>query len=376
MPSRVLSRRKHIIKAGVPQHADWIFMKKTTMQDIAASLGISRTTVWKVFSGQDNVSDALREKILLRARELNYKIPPAASADHPGVSAAPLPESIALAVCRPETSLFWMSIIHQIAKELSFHNVNLIYTYLPSEIDEDYQLPSTLTNGQVSGMIVMNVYHQRLLHLLSDAPVPKVFLDTATHVPFSALNGDLVLMESRSVVSQITEALIQQGRRVFGFIGDIDYAQSNFERFMGFASALKSHGLELHPELTMTGAIGADTYKEEIDAFLSALTRMPDAFVCVSDYVACLLIQLLKRRGYRIPEDVAVSGFDDIAENPAADELTSVQVFNLDIGTRLAAQILYRIQHPDARYENIYISSQAVFRSSTAPNPGFPYQKT
>lgn len=37
-------------------------MKKTTMQDIAASLGISRTTVWKVFSGQDNVSDALREK--------------------------------------------------------------------------------------------------------------------------------------------------------------------------------------------------------------------------------------------------------------------------------------------------------------------------
>ena len=353
MPSRVLSRRKHIIKAGVPQHADWIFMKKTTMQDIAASLGISRTTVWKVFSGQDNVSDALREKILLRARELNYKIPPAASADHPGVSAAPLPESIALAVCRPETSLFWMSIIHQIAKELSFHNVNLIYTYLPSEIDEDYQLPSTLTNGQVSGMIVMNVYHQRLLHLLSDAPVPKVFLDTATHVPFSALNGDLVLMESRSVVSQITETLIQQGRRVFGFIGDIDYAQSNFERFMGFASALKSHGLELHPELTM-----------------------PDAFVCVSDYVACLLIQLLKRRGYRVPEDVAVSGFDDIAENPAADELTSVQVFNLDIGTRLAAQILYRIQHPDARYENIYISSQAVFRSSTAPNPGFPYQKT
>ena len=50
-------------------------MKKTTMQDIAASLGISRTTVWKVFSGQDNVSDALREKILLRAKELNYKIP-------------------------------------------------------------------------------------------------------------------------------------------------------------------------------------------------------------------------------------------------------------------------------------------------------------
>lgn len=352
-------------------------MKKTTMQDIAASLGISRTTVWKVFSGQDNVSDALREKILLRAKELNYKIPTAATAsDPPAASGAQLPMNIALAVCRPESSLFWMSIIHQIAKELSFHNANLIYTYLPSEIDEDYQLPSIFTNGQVSGMIIMNVYHHQLLRLLSDAPIPKVFLDTATHVPFPALNGDLVLMESRAAVSQITETLIMQGRRVFGFIGDIDYAQSNYERFMGFASALKNHGLELHPELTMTGAIGADTYKEEIDVFLSSLTKMPDAFVCVSDYVACLLIQLLKRRGYRVPEDVAVSGFDDIAENPAAEDLTSVQVFNLDIGTRLAAQILYRIQHPDARYETIYISSQAVFRSSTSPNAGLSYQKT
>ncbi len=352
-------------------------MKKTTMQDIAASLGISRTTVWKVFSGQDNVSDALREKILLRAKELNYKIPTtAAVSEHPAALNTQLPTNIALAVCRPESSLFWMSIIHQIAKELSFHNVNLIYTYLPSEIDENYQLPSTFTNGQVSGMIVMNVYHHQLLRLLSNAPIPKVFLDTATHVPFSALNGDLVLMENSSVISQITEELIMQGRHVFSFIGDIDYAQSNYERFMGFASALKNHGLELHPEIMMTGAIGADTYKEEIDAFLNSLSKIPDAFVCVSDYVACLLIQLLKRRGYRVPEDVAVSGFDDIAENPAAEDLTSVQVFNLDIGTRLAAQILYRIQHPHARYETIYISSQVIFRSSTSPNTELSYQKT
>ena len=60
---------------------------------------------------------------------------------------------------------------------------------------------------------------------------------------------------------------------------------------------------------------GAFTYKEEIDAFLDTLPAMPEAFVCVSDYVACILMQLLLKRGFRIPEDVAVSGFDGNMES-------------------------------------------------------------
>ncbi|MDO4292968.1 MAG: LacI family DNA-binding transcriptional regulator [Eubacteriales bacterium] len=338
-------------------------MKKVTMQDIADSLGISRTTVWKVFSGQDTVSAELRKKVIDKAREFNYSVPDTAFPE--GTETLPPPSGIALAVCRPETSLFWMSIIHQAAKELSFQNINLIYTYLPSKIEEGYQLPANLTNGQASGMIVMNVYDERLLGLLAASPLPKVFLDTATHVPFSALHGDLVTMENSSSVSALTERLIRQGCRRFGFIGDINYALSNYERFMGFASALKRHGLTLEPEWSMTGSIGADTYREEIDAFLNTLPDMPDAFVCVSDYVACLLMQLLEKRGLRVPQDIAICGFDDITENPLAENLTSVRVFNRDIGTRLAAQIRYRIEHPAARFEQIYISSQPVFRSST-----------
>ena len=73
---------------------------------------------------------------------------------------------------------------------------------------------------------------------------------------------------------------------------------------------------------------------------------MPDAFVCASDYVASILMQLLEKRGLRIPEDIAVSGFDNITEDLLAEDLTTVQVFNEDLGARLALQILYRIKHP------------------------------
>ena len=87
------------------------------------------------------------------------------------------------------------------------------------------------------------------------------------------------------------------------------------------------YGLSPSPELSLTGSIGTDTYKEEIDAFLNTLPSMPDAFVCVSDYVACLLMQLLLKRGLKIPEDVAVSGFDGNMESPLAEDLTTCLLY-------------------------------------------------
>lgn len=339
-------------------------MKKVTLQEIANALGISRTTVWKVFSGQDGVSPQLKGKVIAKAQELNYAFPESFLYAQPE-SGTEAPTNIAVAVCRPESSIFWMTIIHHIAKELSLHNVNLIYTYLPSTIDEDSVLPLHLLNGGAHGMIVMNVYNPKLIRLLASAPIPKVFLDTSTSISFKELNGDLLLMENRNSISCITEHLIQQGRKEFGFVGDINYATSNKERFDGFLQTLKDHELTYDPLLSLTSPIGIDTYKEEIDLFLDQLPHMPEAFVCASDHVACLLIQLLQKRGLRVPGDIAVSGFDGNMENPIAEDLTTVQVFNQDIGLKLAYQILYRIKHPDTQREVTYIDSQVIFRGST-----------
>lgn len=114
-------------------------MKKVTLQEIANSLGISRTTVWKVFSGHEGVSDSLRTKVIAKAQELGYAIPE--DFQYPQSAEETTPVNIAVAVCRPETSLFWMTIIHQIAKVFSTHNVNLVYTYLPTSADKTYFLP-------------------------------------------------------------------------------------------------------------------------------------------------------------------------------------------------------------------------------------------
>ena len=338
-------------------------MKKVTLQEVATSLGISRTTVLKVFSGHEGVSDSLKSRIIAKAQELGYEFPEDFPLD-------PLPEdeppvNIAVAVCRPETSLFWMNIIHQIAKEFSSRNINLVYVYLPTSIDESYILPPALTGGTVHGMIVLNVYNPRLLHLLADARIPKVFLDTADSVPPEELNGDMILMENKNSVYKLTSHMIEQGRKSFGFIGDVSYAKSNHQRYDGFLKALDDHGILLDPSMTLTTPIGIDTYREEIESFLESLSKMPDAFVCANDHVACILLQLLEKRGLRVPQDVAVSGFDKNIENPLSESLTTAEVPTMGLGLRLATQILFRIQHPDEPFEVIYLATKVLFCSST-----------
>lgn len=338
-------------------------MKKVTLQDIADSIGVSRISVWKVFSGRDGVSDELRNRIIAKATELNYNFPK--DFELPEQQKAKRHYNISVTVSHPETSLFWMTVIHEIAKELSKRNVNLIYTYLPSKITEDYTLPSQLSDGSVDGIIVLNVYDERLVRLLSNLSLPKVYMDTSGKVEFDELNGDLVLCSSKSGIAKITEQMIVQGRTEIGFVGDIHYSKTNQERYEGYLEAMRKYNLPIRKELSYTGTIRMNNYEKDIVSFLDSLHKMPQGFVCTNDQIACFLWNELAIRGYQVPKDIYLSGFGGYQDCTLTKGLTTVQVFSQDLGLRLATQALYKIKNPSLRHEIIYVSSETYFRNST-----------
>jgi LacI family transcriptional regulator len=259
-----------------------------------------------------------------------------------------------------------MNIIHQIAKELDKSNINLMYTYLPSKISPGYTLPNTLINGSTQGMVVLNVYDYDLLVMLNNLKLPKIFLDMVTSIPKESLSGDLFLLEGKANICKITESIIKRGRTDIGFIGDTEYAMTNEDRYEGFLTAMEQNHLTVNPEQCLTGDIGIYTYKEEINSFLAGLKKLPEAFVCVSDFVAHFLLQYLNDNNIRVPEDIAVSGYDGSTEYPGiADRLTTVQVQTRSLGIRLAKQLLYRIDYPNMPTETIYINSDIVYGEST-----------
>ena len=172
-----------------------------------------------------------------------------------------------------------------------------MYTYLPAYDEEGYTLPAALTDGSVAGIIVLNIYTEPLLRLLAALPLPKIFLDTVPGLPQAGLGGDLVLLEGRDALRRITGRLLDTGRRRLSFVGAVDYAQTNADRWQGFLDAHAARGLQPDPALCLTGPFGLYTHYEQISGFLGALDRLPDAFVCASDYIAHYIQQYYDDRG-------------------------------------------------------------------------------
>lgn len=331
-------------------------MAKATMQQLADAVGVSRITVWKALNDRSGVSSEMRSRILQKAAEMGVGV---LHSDH---AAAPT-RTFSVVVARPESSLFWMQIIHHIAKELAHRHINMMYTYVPTTLPEDYALPDSLDPSRVDGFIVLNVYDERLLRMLAAHPLPKVFLDTAPTVSAEQLSGDLVIIEGRSQLARITRRLIECGHRRLGFIGDIYNAQTNLDRYEGFCDGLHACGLEQDPSLCLTGPISLRYHYEEISAFLDGLSEMPDAIVCPSDFIANFIARYLSETGRAVPEGFTLTGFDNSSEYPAvAGKITTVRVETSAIGKRLAQKLIFRADYPATPTEVCYESTSIIYR--------------
>ena len=346
-------------------------MKKPTMQMIADAAGVSRITVWKVFNNHPGVSPSLQRHIIETAQQMDYPLPETLISADTALPANPtetINTTFSVVISRPDTSNFWMSMIHEIAKESGKKNISLLYTYIPTEIPDDYVLPPQLTNGSIQGIIVLNIYNTRLLKLLNNLSLPKVFLDLTPDFPAETLAGDLVLLGGKAPVCAITEDVIHHGKRNIGFIGDIHYALTNRMRYEGYLEAMKKHRLTINPEYCFTSPIGVENYESAIYTYLSSLKSLPDAFICVSDFVAHCAYKFLTTHDYIIPEDILLTGYDNQSDFIEIHSwLPTVNVNTSALGSRLFHQLEYRIANPDADYETILTKPQLLHHSPLTP---------
>jgi LacI family transcriptional regulator len=335
------------------------------MQDIADALSTSRITVWKALNNKPGVSEQMRDIIIDKARDMNYpKISSYDNEDGSSSQGEHEMRTVAVVISRPNSSLFWIEIIHQLAKEFSGENINMMYTYIPSTFEADYTLPEMLSNGEVDGIVVMNVYTAEYLNMLSKLPIAKVFLDTVPEVPCYNLNGDVIYLEGHHAIKEITSRLLDRGIRKIGFIGDIEYAQTNMDRYEGFVDAFSDRNLVIPTEYSMTAHLGLNTHYDELSEFLNSLKDAPEAFVCASDFIAHFVHKYYSENHPDMIDKIILTGFDNNPEyTNVAGLITTVDVSTKNIGKRLAGHIVHNMSHLNQGQEVSYIQNKVIYRN-------------
>ena len=196
--------------------------------------------------------------------------------------------------------------------------------------------------------------------LLTRQEMPVICLDF--HDPF--VTTDAIVSDNAFGAAQLTYWLIEQGHRDIGFVGDIKATSSIMERYLGFLSAMLMKDLPVRPECVFSDR------SPEGNMFhtFQLPEKMPTAFVVNCDMSAQALITDLQSRGYRVPEDISVVGFDDFC--PTAGNTPPLTTFRVNCPAmcRMAVKLIGERCAGDRKtIGRVVIGGECVFRDSAAP---------
>ncbi len=341
-------------------------MKKVTIQDVAKELNLSRNTVAKALNNSDTVAYETRYVVIKKAYEMGYsKLSPVVLSEFKIKDRMDKVKTIVV-LARRELSTFWNRIIMGISDELNKNNCKLQFNFISEEDEHEHALPLDILSD-VSGIIMLSVFSKDYIDIIMRKDIPVVFLDAPCDTEIASKYGDVVIFEGLNSVKRITKHLIDQKMERIAFIGDISYCRTILERYNGYRTALRESSIDPDQELLIVKHVPNRYYRrDEIEHALDKLTSMPEAIVCANDDIARDVILTLKSKGYNIPKDVAVTGFDNKEETSFIDpSLTTVQIANQRMGRKLVQQLMWRIENLDMPHEVLFITTEVLIRESS-----------
>ncbi|MBN2829877.1 MAG: GntR family transcriptional regulator [Candidatus Cloacimonetes bacterium] len=175
-----------------------------------------------------------------------------------------------------------------------------------------------------------------------------------------------VTLDNFNSSSQAAHYLFALGHRRIGFISGLLDSDVCNERITGYTSALVSNGIKVDEKLIYNGDYSYESGEKGADYLLS-LTPPPTAIMCANDSMAIGAMKSIRERGYRIPEDVSVIGFDDIkVSSMVFPSLTTITAPIERLAERVIAMLLAMIDGVDLDYQHVILPAPLTIRNSCA----------
>jgi DNA-binding LacI/PurR family transcriptional regulator len=275
------------------------------LEDVAKLAGVSMKTVSNVVHEYPHVSVATRSKVEAAIKELGYR--PNASARRLATGRTGM-----LALAFSDVSLpYFAELARIIARLASERGYRVLLEQTDGTLDRERDILSAQEAGLVDGVIFQPSRMAAVEIAQHREDVPLVLLGEGP----APLSVDHVMIDNAAAARAATAHLISLGRKRIGFLGheEVDQSATSMQRLVGYQEALDSAGIGVDMSLLIASA--AISAKDARTAVARALAegKSFDGLVCRDDLAAIGALRALQERDLRVPDDVAVVGWDDIS---------------------------------------------------------------
>ncbi len=314
---------------------------QVTIKDIASQLGVSPSTVSRALKNHPDISKRTKKAVQELANILGYK-----------------PNEIALSLRTSKTNIigliipeiehhFFSSVINGIEAVVSLNGYNVMIFQSNEKYTREVINTQTLLSHRVDGVLCsVSKETQNYSHMenLIKNSIPVVLFDRI----IDDLPVDKVIVDDYRGAYESTEHLIQKGCRNIIHLAANDKVSVGMQRQRGFMEAMKKHKL-FHKDCI----VYADTFQDAKKAMNSILARkvLPDGIFAVNDLAAIAAMQVVKKKGLKIPSDIAFVGFtNSISSQFTEPALSTVDQQGYKLGEQAAQLLLQRMSSKDMHY--------------------------
>lgn len=310
-------------------------MKKPTLEMVAAHAGVSRATVSRVVNGAPTVEETIVARVQRSIDELNYVPNRAArslASNRAGAIALVVPETASTVFTDP----FFGAVVQGIASVME--STDLTLTMIMESNASANKTRRYLANGNVDGALVVSHHSSDHPYLELSERVPLVFGGRPVQNTPGAICIDV---DNRAAAETAVRYLVERGRTRIATIAGPQSMHPGIDRLEGWRHVLREAGLREGPIAfgEFSTASGMRAARE-----LLASGEPFDAVFAANDQMALGSYPVLHEAGLRIPDDVAVIGFDDSPFSDLSEPpLTTMRQPMVDLGAEMARQLIRRI---------------------------------
>ena len=334
-----------------------------TMKDVAEKAGVSVATVSHVFSGKHYVSPEAKERVMGAVEELNY---------HVNLNARNLKtaKTNTIGVVLPDmTKLFFTEVMRGILETAENHGYRVMVLSSYFDFEMEKECISRLRQSNVDAIILDSCCDYQNLRSWSHELAS--YNGRYTPVVFLEVNADDSVVSSVTIDSyywsyKMTQYLFSLGKENILYISGPTNLKQEQDRLAGFTRAIKEKGIELTDDMIISSDNFSSSSSYDIFSKVFEKNSKIDAIQASNDESAIGVLKSLKEHGMLVPDDIIVSGFDNLFPSTLTDPaITTINVPRYEMGVEAVNECIHHIDDPALACRSIVLAAEMQKRAST-----------